>query len=454
MTDLIVIGAGPAGMSAATFAANAGVDVLLLDEQPRPGGQIYRNITRNRDLLPHLGSDYSAGFSLAEDLKRSGARCLYGASVWYVGDGPEVAYSIDGKCHVAKAPHVLLATGAQERPVPFPGWTLPGVMPVGAAQILMKSADMIPQNAILAGCGPLLYLVATQMIEAGTPPLALVETQSRTNLLGALPRLPKALRAVGQLAKGVSLMNKIRRAGVSRFSGATGFRAEANDGGLTFYFTAKGEHHSLSCDLLLTHQGIIPSTHLSRTAGAAHEWHSGQACWHPAHNGTGRTSQQGLWVAGDGAGILGAEAAKAQGIIAAQGILKALGHPQTQPARLQQAQKTLSKARALRGFLDAAYPAAPDIRNPPDETILCRCEEITAGQVRAAADAGAAGLRQVKTATRAGMGPCQGRMCDLSVTTTLAAHTGTPPAKFGPHRARSPSRPVSLGELSELELED
>lgn len=456
MTDVIVIGAGPAGMSAAATAARGGANVLLLDEQPHPGGQIYRNISRYQKRLPYLGPDYTKGLALSAALQDANLQCEYNAAVWRIEDGPRVAYSKNGESRLVTARHVLIATGAQERPMPFPGWTLPGVMPAGAAQILMKSSDLVPDKAILAGAGPLLYLIAAQMIDAGRPPVALVETQTLANMMRALPKLPRALIDYRQIMKGLSFLRKIRRAGVPRYTAAQGFRAAPDSEDLRVSFNSKGKSHHLACRLLLTHQGVIPSTNLARSAGITHQWNATQMCWQPSCDDDGSTGQAGLWVAGDGAGIFGADAARAQGIITANAILVSLGHLNTAAAgKLNaQAQKQRYRAQSLRPFLDTTYAPALEILSPVDETILCRCEEITARQIRAAASEGAKGLRQIKTATRAGMGPCQGRMCDLSVTTTLSDALGIDPPELGLHRARSPSKPVTLGELSRIDLGD
>jgi len=172
--DLIIIGAGPAGMSAAGTAAQGGLKVLLLDEQPQAGGQIYRNVGKNRASRSWLGKEYASGAVLVDALEHPNITTEFGATVWRLEQGPRLVWSQGGASTVSAAPHVLLASGAQERPMPFPGWTLPGVMTAGAAQILMKTSGMLPKDAVLAGSGPLLYLVAAQMIDAGHPPQALV----------------------------------------------------------------------------------------------------------------------------------------------------------------------------------------------------------------------------------------------------------------------------------------
>lgn len=447
--DLIIIGAGPAGMAAAATAAEGGAQVLLLDEQPRAGGQIYRDVGVNGDTLPFLGKEYAAGRPLVGALDAPGITAEFGATVWRIEAGRRVVWSRDGVSHVSAAHHILLAGGAQERPVPFPGWTLPGVMPAGSAQILMKSAGLLPRDAVLAGSGPLLYLIAAQMINAGAPPKALVETQTPAMMLKASKHLPRALLSTPTLLKGLGLLRQIRAAGITRYTGASGFRATSTgDGSIAFGFTAKGRAHELTTPLLLTHQGVVPSTHMSRAARIGHVWNPAQQAFQPNVDTWGRTDVPGIHVAGDGAGIGGAEAAQAAGRLAALDILHLTGrlseNYRDQAAAADRA--AFRRAMAIRLFLDAAYAPPPDFLAPTGETIVCRCEEITAAAIRQSLNEGANGPRQVKTATRAGMGPCQGRMCDLTVRGVLAA-CGTTPAT---PRARSPIKPVALGELAAL----
>ncbi|MEX3314274.1 FAD-dependent oxidoreductase [Sulfitobacter sp. PS-8MA] len=449
--DLIIIGAGPAGMSAAAVAARGGLRVMLLDEQPRPGGQIYRNVAQNRGQRGYLGKAYAAGAALVDALAHPGITIQTGATVWRLDEGPQVTWSQGGKSQTTPAAHVLLATGAQERPVPFPGWTLPGVMPAGAAQILMKTAGMLPKDAVLAGSGPLLYLIAAQMIDAGCPPQALVETQTRRNMLSALRHLPRALFGMPTLLKGLSLIAKIRAAGVPRYTGASDFRATAKaNGDVAFAFRAQGRAHSLSCGLLLTHQGVIPGTHITRAAGIAHGWNAAQGAFQPEHDLWGATDQPGLHVAGDGAGIGGAEAAAAAGELAALDILRRSGQLGTdrRNQRAARARAALFRAHAIRPFLDAAYPPPPETLSPLDDTIVCRCEEVSAGAIRQAIGEGAQGPRQIKTSLRCGMGPCQGRMCDATLRGLLSEGPANQP--ISPPRARSPIKPIALGELAAL----
>lgn len=454
--DLIVIGAGPAGMSAATLAAEAGLAVLLLDENPRSGGQIYRDLGQNTQRRDWLGPDYRAGQTLIEGLKDQRITCQFGASVWRIDAGQDaqsvhVCWSQAGNSHQSEARHLLIATGAQERPTPFPGWTLPGVMPAGAAQILMKNAGLLPRDAVLAGSGPLLYLVAAQMIAAGQPPKALVETQSRKDMLAAARHVPQALLAFRQLLKGASLLRQIRRAGVPRYANARNFRvASLADGRLRFTFTHRGKTQTLTCGLVLTHQGVIPSTHLSRACGILHVWDDAQRWLRPQTDAWGATDLRQIHVAGDGAGILGAEAAALLGRLAARDILRRSGQLSTDQRDQRSAADVaaLRRVSAIRPLLDRLYPPPQWIETPPDDTIVCRCEALKAGPLRQAITEGATGHRQLKTATRLGMGRCQGRQCDPTAR-ALLVEAGHPPVD--PPRARHPVKPLTLGELARLD---
>ena len=451
--DVIIIGAGPAGMSAAATASQGGLNVLLLDEQPQAGGQIYRNVGVNRGSRSWLGKDYSSGEGFVDALDHTNITLQFGATVWRLEKGPRVVWSRNGVSTVSAAPHVLLAGGAQERPVPFPGWTLPGVMTAGSAQILMKTSGLLPKDVVLAGSGPLLYLIAAQMIDAGAPPKALVETQTPRMMLGALRHLPRALFSMPTLAKGLRLIRKIQAAGVRRFKGAAHFETQTEDNGaLSFSFMHKGGQETLSTTLLLTHQGVIPSTHMSRSAGIDHVWNPAQVAFQPVTDMWGKTNVSGLHVAGDGAGIGGAETAAASGELAALNILHEVGRisADVRTQRAATARGVLFRSRAIRPFLDAAYAPPAEFLSPNDETIVCRCEEKTAGEIRQGISEGVSGHRQIKTSLRTGMGACQGRMCDATVRGILCASTSQGATTIPAPRARTPIKPVTLGELAAM----
>lgn len=460
--DLVVVGAGPAGLSAAARAAELGIDVLLVDENPAPGGQIYRAITTtpvgDRDVL---GADYWRGAEIVARFERSQAAYAARCTLWSIGpdetapenDAFEIGLSLDGRARLIGARQLILATGAQERPFPIPGWTLPGVMTAGAAQIALKSAAIVPAGrTVIAGCGPLLYLLAGQLAAAGTDIVAVLDTTPRANWLKAAAALPDFLRSP-YLAKGLKLMTNARRS--LRFvGGVTRLAAEGADRLASVRLERGGGAETIACDTLLLHQGVIPSVNLSNAAGCAHDFDEAQHCWVPRLDAWLGSSVRGIAIAGDGAGIGGAESAALRGEIAALGAAERLGRIDVAERDRQAAPMRAELARALRGrrFLDLLYKPAPQFLAPPqDETMVCRCEEVTAGQVRdTAVRLGVTGPNQMKAFLRCGMGPCQGRLCGPTVVELIAQANGTTPAEIGYYRLRPPVKPVTLAELAAL----
>lgn len=452
--DLAIIGAGPAGMAAAAEAANRGLSVTLLDEQNHPGGQIYRDVDRAAAARGDiLGQDYLHGASLTAGLGHGGITHLSGAIVWAIEDGLRISFTRQSRGQQLTAERVILATGALERPMPIPGWTLPGVMTAGAVQILLKQSGVLPRRAVLAGSGPLLYLIAAQMVRAGTPPLALVETQTAAGLLTARKHLPGALRGWRYLAKGLKMLSEIKRAGVPRHTGATGIAVEGRGQAEAVTFRSKGRDHRIVCETVLLHHGVVPNTQAARSMGVPHVWSAAQQCFRPVADKWGETANDGVLIAGDGAGIGGAKAAEYSGRIAALKAAEALGRITAEDRDRLAAPlfRQRSRETAVRPFLDAAYPPCTEAMRPADSTIVCRCEEVTAGSIRGLAELGCRGPNQAKAFGRAGMGPCQGRYCGLTVAALLADANGQTPDDTGYYRIRPPIKPVTLGELAAME---
>ncbi|WP_210638827.1 NAD(P)/FAD-dependent oxidoreductase [Pseudomonas sp. Tri1] len=441
--DLIVIGAGPAGMSAALEARTHGLSVVVLDEQASPGGQIYRQVlqadTRCRSIL---GDDYSAGAKLAADFLQCGARYLPNAAIWQVTPQRQVHYLIEGRAEVLQGRQLLIATGAFERPMPIPGWTLPGVMTAGAGQILLKSAALVPAGPVLlAGCGPLLYLLAVQYLRAGIAIEALVDTSHRSDLLRAWRAVPGALRGWRDLLKGMALLLELKRAGVRHIRGARNLRVEGADRASAVSFDRGARQQRIPAELVLLHQGVVPNTQISWSLRLDHEWSEQQLCWIARRNPWGETSVPGIFIAGDGGAIGGAQVAQLEGRLAAL----AIAGKHATAASVQQA---LGRARAARPLIDALYRPPVQNRIPADDVTVCRCEEVSAGAIRRYVDLGCLGPNQTKAFSRCGMGPCQGRQCGLSVTEIIAGHRHVSPAEVGYYRVRSPLKPITLAQLA------
>jgi octopine oxidase subunit A len=450
--DLAVIGGGPAGLAAAALAARAGVSTVLFDENPGVGGQIYRGITsapiKNRAVL---GEDYWAGAELAAQAKASGALIVTGATVWSLDPTRQVGVSIAGEARMIEARRVIIATGSLERPFPIPGWTLPGVMTAGAAQTALKAHGLVPDGRVLlAGCGPLLWLLAAQMLRTGARIEAILDTTLRANWLRAVPHLPDFLLSP-YWSKGLALLREVRTKvpviPIERLSARGDGKLQEID------YVSRGKDSRRRADLLLLHQGVVPNVNLAHAAGITHRWNERQICFEPVLDVDFGSSVPGIAIAGDGAGIAGGTAAAERGRIAAIAAVRAL-KPSASVPDPQSVRQKLQREELGRGFLDTLYRPADAFRLPEGETIACRCEEVTAKQIRDMAAIGCEGPNQMKAFLRCGMGPCQGRLCGLTVTELIAASRHTRPADVGYYRLRPPVKPITLAELASLPISE
>jgi octopine oxidase subunit A len=453
--DLVVIGAGPAGLAAAIRSSELGVKTLVVDEQPEPGGQIYRALETAVRIgrSEKLGVDYLHGHNLIEKFRASEAHYQPSTQVWQLEPSWSVFATSSGDTRVLSAKHILVAVGAMERPVPFPGWTLPGVMTVGAAQILLKTSGATPKAPFwIAGQGPLVLLYATQLLDAGIRPSGLLLTTPSGAGLRAMRHVVGALTGLPYLKKGFAMIARLKRSGVPIISGVEDLKAIGGEGIEAVQYRRAGAMHSVDATTFLVHEGVIPSTHMSLALGCAHDWNDAAGCLIPRLDAWGSATVPGIHIAGDCGGVGGAGAAALQGEIAAIGVARELGHLEGGAAEHTAApvRKALRSHLGVRPFLDAIYRPRQSIRTPADDVVVCRCEERTAKDIRNAVAAGCLGPAQVKSFTRAGMGPCQGRLCALTVTELIASARGVSPAEAGYLRIRPPLKPITIGELAML----
>lgn len=452
--DCVIIGAGPAGMSVAIALASADLRILVLDRAPRAGGQIFRSAADSP--LPDaatLGPDYTASSSLIERFEACSAEHFSEADVWHVGEDGTILYSQDGIPQQVQTREILLCPGAMERPMPIPGWTLPGVMTAGAAQVMLKSDAVVAQNAIFAGSGPLLYLIVAQYLRLGVKVAALVDTTPRRNYLTSLPRMPGALRSWPMMLKGLGLMREIASSGIPVFKGANNLRVLGQDKATGLEFDCREQQRVMS-DHVFLHHGVIPHSNISRSLGLSHTWNAAQHCWQVQTDIWGQSSVPHISVAGDGAGIIGADAAQSAGRLTALNILKRLGRL-TAAARDRKAHEdraVLAKMAPFRTFIDQLYGPSKSLCLPQHmDTIVCRCEERRLKDLKEGFDQGARDPNALKSLTRCGMGPCQGRQCGPIVSSLLADWRQEPEAQVGYYRLRSPQRLLSLEELSRFQ---
>ena len=344
---------------------------------------------------------------------------------------------------------VILATGAYERPFPVPGWTLPGVHTAGAAQILLKTAGLVPQGrTVLAGCGPLLWLVAAQLLRAGAPIDAVLDTTPRGRLAPALRRCPEFLWSA-YFAKGRALVREVRHR-TRVVDHVTALCIEGDAQARSVRYEADGVTHELPVDQVLLHQGVVPDVNLASAAGCALRWNDPQACFEPVVDAWGRSTVAGVFVTGDGAGIEGARAAEARGRLTGLAVahtLHRIDGSERDSAAVPH-RRALAAATRGRRFLDLVFRPPDAMRVPDGDTVACRCEEVTAEAVSAQARAGCAGPNQMKAFLRCGMGPCQGRSCGLTVTEIIAREQRRAPSDVGYFRLRAPVKPIALAELA------
>ncbi|MFB0872618.1 MULTISPECIES: FAD-dependent oxidoreductase [unclassified Sphingobium] len=449
MTTVMVIGAGPAGMSAALELQERGLAVIVLDDQPAPGGRIFAAIEK-RELH---GREDKSGAELVARFRAVGGEYLSATEVWQIDSGTRVFLTHEGRARMIEPNFVLLATGAQERPMPFSGWQLPGVMTVGAAQILLKTAAQVPDRPVwLAGTGPLLLLYARQLVAAGGAVAGILDTAPRHRRVAALPLIPRALPyGWRDLARGIGWLAAMSRLRVIRNVGSLEALGTDRIEGIRFR-TRDGTEREVDTDLLFVHDGVVPAVHTTMAAGCAHRWNSMQQSFEPLLDDFGGSSIPNIFVAGDGATIAGARAATISGRLAAIGIARAAGtmsHMAAETAAIP-LRRELAAASGFRRLIDTLYP--PSELALSDDTMVCRCEEVSAGKIREALHARPhLGPDGVKIATRAGMGPCQGRQCGLSLARLVQEAHGGSRSDIGFLRVRAPLKPLTLGELASLE---
>ncbi len=463
--EVLVIGGGPAGLAAAAVAGEAGLDVVLIDERTKLGGQFYKQPADGfRIDARAIDQQFRNGNALIERVAASGARCILGMTAWAAFGAEEVWASSSTSSLCIRPKRVVLATGAYERGVPLPGWTLPGFMTTGAAQTLLRSYQIAPgSRVLLGGNGPLNLQVAAELVGAGVSVVALAEA--------AAPPGPRTLASLASMAiaapdlvrDGLAYRNTLRRAGVPTFhrhaivhvDGGDAVRqarlAEIDDRGNAVAGTEK----SFDADVVCAGYGFLPSNEIARAMGCRHRFDAGLGHLVAERDQHGRSSVAQIWIVGDSGGLGGARAAEASGIIAGADIVRDLGYKvggrKVCDAReVQRAVAALDRAKQFQSALWTLFraPRIVDQLAQPD-TMLCRCEEVSVATVRAVlADGKTATAGAVKRLTRAGMGRCQGRYCGALVVELVARHGGIGIDEFSYFAPRMPFKPVPVATVS------
>ena len=473
---IAIVGAGPAGLSAAAVMRGHGLELVVIDEQSRVGGQFLRQPPRTFSVEHWLSNKlYDRAKSvLCSVADREDIDWRFGSTVLGImqrspydaadsaGPGHEVWLQGPSSCEVLRASAVLIASGCYERPLGFPGWTLPGVMGAGAIQAFVKSQQFVPGNRfVLVGSHPLQLVVADQLMAAGVKVAAVVFTQ-QPRQAAALLRQPLAMLLQGRiLVEAGRILWRLKRAGVPVMFGRTIVGARGTDRveqATIARLRSDGridpdDTQTLDCDCLGICHGFLASSELARQAGSTVQWRDDDGGWIVEHDEWFQTSVANLFVAGEVTGVAGADSALEKGHLAGTGILRAMGLIDDAAAR-RLAQRTRRRLGRLDRFAGALSQLARPPRNLADvamtgNTILCRCESISRGEFErqlldnphvASADA-------AKLLTRVGMGMCQGRLCGDRAAHLIASLRGVAVTDVGPFNAQAPVKPVLLDSL-------
>jgi hydrogen cyanide synthase HcnB len=447
----VVVGAGPAGMRAAEQLVAAGYRPTVVDEAPRFGGQVYRQPPDNfeRERRDLYGFEARKASAILDRFAALLPQIDYRPDtlVWQV-EHNSLQLLCEGRDEALGFDALILATGATDRVLPFPGWTLPGVYTLGAAQVALKyQACLIGPRVAFAGTGPLLYLVAWQYASHGGQVAAVLDSSAASAKLQALPKM---LARPEVAAKGAYYLARLRLAGVPLHTGVSHLRAEGSARVSAISWQAGDARHSLPCDAIGVGHGLRSETQLADLAGCTFEFNEIDQAWLPVQQPSGRSSVRGVYLAGDGAAILGADAAELSGARAALAALEDQGHvvPQTLLAPLEKARR--KHLRFRQGMEQAFAPPPRWAAEAPNAMIVCRCEEITASELRLCAEAtGTREINRLKALTRIGMGRCQGRMCAAAAARLLADEVGCELKDVGRLRGQAPVKPLPIRLLRE-----
>ncbi|WP_330214062.1 FAD/NAD(P)-dependent oxidoreductase [Pseudomonas sp. Z18(2022)] len=442
MKNVVIVGAGPAGITAARTLLDHGVTPVLVDESLRGGGQIYRRQPANFQRSPKQLYGFEAGKATALHRTMDELAILIDyrpeTLVWNAENG-RLDMLNNGHAESLEYAQIIVATGATDRILPVPGWTLPGVYSLGAAQIALKyQGCAIGERVAFCGSGPLLYLVAYQYAKAGAKVVAVLDSAPFSAQCRALPAL---LGQPATLAKGLYYRAWLTAHGIPVHQGATLSHIDGEQRVTGIHW----DQQRIACDAVAFAHALRSETQLADLLGCEFAWNPLNRAWLPQRDSAGRSSVAGVYLAGDGAGIMGADAAQMAGERAALALLEDTGVAIDQrrgPALEQQ----LAGIQRFRHGLETAFPFPENwAAKAPDELILCRCEEVSVGEVRAVVDEGHWEVNRVKAHCRVGMGRCQGRMCGLAAAEIIAERSGRSIENVGRLRGQAPIKPLPFG---------
>ena len=456
---IVIIGAGPAGLAAAKFLAQRKIQVTIVDSQSKSGGQYWRHHRDDRSVHPFENLDSNPYIQWKLE-----------TSVWQIEKSHGGLFTIHVLCNgvteTLSANQILLATGAYDRTLPFPGWTTPGVMTQGAVQALAKEHHVVAgKKIVLAGSGPFTYPVAKSLIKriatetSGEKPeiVGIFEARSQWR---ALPILLAMVLNPLKIGEALGYLMALKRAGLTmqrrhvitaahrnsngELSGVTVSAIDKN------YVIVPGSDRFIECDIAAISYGFTPDMTLASILGVERKILHGEVVVHV--NGTQHTSVKNVWAAGEITGIGGHDLAITEGLYAAMSIARAKGaHPNIVMQLLVMKRRIRQRIFAAATLKVFAVPGQWLTWND-NSTIVCRCEEVTLGEISHSFEAlGADSARTAKLFTRAGMGLCQGRVCHRNVRDVAALFSHEKSASTTDNN-RPIGAVITLGELSDERL--
>ncbi|MGJ7494672.1 FAD-dependent oxidoreductase [Variovorax sp. RT4R15] len=444
----VIVGAGPAGVRAAQTLVAHGLRPVLIDEAARAGGQIYRRQPPQfgRSSRTLYGFESGRADALHQSFDALNAQVDYrpDSLVWNAqGDRLDVLHGPSQRTQRVAFAELIVATGATDRVLPVPGWTLPGVYTLGGAQVALKfQGCAIGERVVCMGTGPLLYLVAYQYAKAGAKVAAVLDTARLADQVAALPAMSSQPTV---LFKGLYYVGWLRAHGVPIHGGVRPLRVLGDERvrGVAWH-DGQGER-TLECDAVGFGYALRSETQLADLLGCRFAYAAPHRAHLPERDAAGRSSVPGIYLAGDGAGIMGADAAEWAGERAALALLADRGMA-IDAARARSLEQKLARLAGFRGGLERAFPFPADwAAHAPDELVVCRCENVTAGTVRQTVrETGADEMNRLKALCRVGMGRCQGRMCGVAAAEVLAHCTGQPVQQVGRLRGQAPIKPLPM----------
>ena len=448
---IVVIGAGPAGVRAATTLAKTGRRVVLIDENMRVGGQIYRQPPPGAERAPEALYGFEAAKAVSIHRALDGLDIDY-RSETLVWNARERVLDLTGPRGAERLPfdRLILATGATDRSIPFVGWTLPGVYSLGGAQIALKAQGCaIGRRVVFVGTGPLLPLVAYQYAKAGADVAAVLDTSAFATKLKAVPGLLALPRL---LAKGLYYLAQLKRRGIPVIEGVENFAIEGKEAPHAVTWRRGAQSGRIECDAVGAGFGLRSETQLADLLGCVFAFDDLTRQWLPIKDAAGRATERHVYLAGDGAGIAGADAAELAGERVAWTLLGDIGAP-VDAARVATLDKGLARIARFRRAIEAAYPFPHRLHDAiPDTLVVCRCEGVTAGHLKVQVEQREASeMNRLKAYSRLGMGRCQGRMCASAGAELLGHWRGTALDTVGRLRGQAPVKPVPVASVDRAE---